>query len=61
MKYDMQSIALCAISTNIYGYDMEKATHVALRTVREMMEVLKSEVSLHFVQKTYFRFAKNVP
>jgi len=38
VKYDLKTIALCGISTGIYGYPTYKATHVALRTVRKWLE-----------------------
>jgi hypothetical protein len=34
----LKTIALCGISTGIYGYPKEKAAHVALSTVREWLE-----------------------
>lgn len=34
----VKSIGFCCISTGIYGYPIEPATHVALRTVREFLE-----------------------
>ncbi|EAY18998.1 Appr-1-p processing enzyme family protein [Trichomonas vaginalis G3] len=35
----IKSIAFCAISTGKYGYPVEKATHIALMSVREWLEV----------------------
>jgi len=34
----VESIAFCGISTGIYGYPIEPATHVALGTVRDFLE-----------------------
>lgn len=34
----ISSIALCAISTGIYGYPVESATRIAMNTVREFLE-----------------------
>lgn len=35
--------AFCSISTGIYGYPIEDATHIALRTVREYLDGGKAE------------------
>lgn len=35
----IRSIGFCCISTGIYGYPIEPATHVALNTVRQWLEV----------------------
>lgn len=35
----VKSIGFCCISTGIYGYPIENATHVALETVRKWLEV----------------------
>lgn len=37
-KGDVRTLALCAISTGIYGYPMEAATRVACETVRTFLE-----------------------
>ena len=34
----LRSVALCCVSTGIYGFPVEKAAHVALRAVREWLE-----------------------
>mmetsp|Transcript_3161 Transcript_3161/g.12105 ORF Transcript_3161/g.12105 Transcript_3161/m.12105 type:complete len:462 (-) Transcript_3161:2372-3757(-) len=34
----VRTLAFCCISTGIYGYPLRKATHVALKTVREWLE-----------------------
>jgi len=38
LAHGLKSIALCAISTGIFGYDIRKATPVAMATVREWLE-----------------------
>lgn len=38
----VSSIALCGVSTGIYGYPLENATHVALNTVRQWLEEPKN-------------------
>jgi O-acetyl-ADP-ribose deacetylase (regulator of RNase III) len=38
LEYNIKSIAFCGISTGIYGYPLDKATHIALRVVREWLE-----------------------
>jgi O-acetyl-ADP-ribose deacetylase (regulator of RNase III) len=35
---DCRSIAFPAISTGIYGYPLESATHIAVATIRDEME-----------------------
>lgn len=35
---DVRSVALCCISTGIYGYPIRPATKIALKTVREFLE-----------------------
>jgi O-acetyl-ADP-ribose deacetylase (regulator of RNase III) len=37
-KLGARSVAFCCISTGIFGYPIESATHVALRTVRTWLE-----------------------
>jgi O-acetyl-ADP-ribose deacetylase (regulator of RNase III) len=34
----IRSLALCCISTGVYGYPKRKAAHVALRTIRQWLE-----------------------
>jgi hypothetical protein len=38
MKNNVRSIAFCCISTGIFGFDLRKATHIALNTVRQCLE-----------------------
>jgi O-acetyl-ADP-ribose deacetylase (regulator of RNase III) len=35
---DIRTVAFCGISTGIYGYPLEAAAHVALRTTREWLD-----------------------
>ena len=35
---DIRSVALCCLSTGIFGFPLESAAHVAIRTVREWLE-----------------------
>eukprot|EP01125_Pyxidicula_operculata_P017542 TRINITY_DN6140_c0_g1_i2.p1 TRINITY_DN6140_c0_g1~~TRINITY_DN6140_c0_g1_i2.p1 ORF type:complete len:345 (+),score=69.98 TRINITY_DN6140_c0_g1_i2:89-1036(+) len=35
---DIKTVAFCCISTGIYGYPNEPAAHVALKTIREILE-----------------------
>ncbi|KAG8835264.1 hypothetical protein FRC17_004571 [Serendipita sp. 399] len=38
IENDLTSIAFCSISTGIYGYPIEDATHIALETTRTFLE-----------------------
>jgi len=38
LENNVRSIAFCAISTGIFGYPVEQATHTALRVVRKWLE-----------------------
>jgi hypothetical protein len=38
MNNNVRSIAFCCISTGIFGFDLRKATHIALNTVRQCLE-----------------------
>lgn len=40
----VRTLALCGVSTGVYGYPLEDATHIALRTTREMLEANEAEV-----------------
>lgn len=44
----VRSIAFPAISTGVYGYPVEKATEVAVTTVREFMKASRSEIDVIF-------------
>ncbi|KAL7006017.1 hypothetical protein EMMF5_004355 [Cystobasidiomycetes sp. EMM_F5] len=35
---DIKSIALCGVSTGVYGYPLDAATHIALNTTREVLQ-----------------------
>eukprot|EP01004_Peranema_trichophorum_P006792 NODE_5599_length_993_cov_33.908046_g5023_i0.p1 GENE.NODE_5599_length_993_cov_33.908046_g5023_i0~~NODE_5599_length_993_cov_33.908046_g5023_i0.p1 ORF type:complete len:300 (+),score=52.12 NODE_5599_length_993_cov_33.908046_g5023_i0:70-900(+) len=37
-KFSLRSLAFCMISTGIFGYPLDEATHVALATIRKWME-----------------------
>lgn len=41
-NYNIHSIAFPAISTGVYGYPLEKATEIAVRTVNDWMKIVKS-------------------
>lgn len=40
----VRTLALCGVSTGVYGYPLEDATHIALRTTREMLDANEAEV-----------------
>lgn len=42
----LETVALCGVSTGIYGYPVEKAAEVALRTVRNWLSHPKNRVGL---------------
>ncbi len=44
LKYDIKSIAFPSISTGAYGYPIEKACPVAMRTVKEFIEYQEKHV-----------------
>lgn len=48
-KYKISSIAFPAISTGAFGYPIEEATEVALKTVKEMIPGLKYVKKIRFV------------
>jgi O-acetyl-ADP-ribose deacetylase (regulator of RNase III) len=37
-KEDIRTVALCGVSTGIFGFDLRVATNIALREVRTWME-----------------------
>jgi O-acetyl-ADP-ribose deacetylase (regulator of RNase III) len=45
----MRSVAFPAISTGIYGFPLERATGIALRTVRERLEAMPAPNTVVFV------------
>ena len=47
-EHSLRSIAFPAISTGIYGYPLEEATEIAVRTVREAMAELTTIESVIF-------------
>ncbi|KAF9254637.1 A1pp-domain-containing protein [Marasmius fiardii PR-910] len=38
IKYELKTVAFPSISTGIYGYPIADATHIALKTVREVLD-----------------------
>lgn len=42
---DIKSIALCGVSTGVYGYPLDAATHIALNTTREVLQDNPDKVS----------------
>eukprot|EP00743_Colponemidia_sp_Colp-15_P003677 GILK01003969.1.p1 GENE.GILK01003969.1~~GILK01003969.1.p1 ORF type:complete len:306 (-),score=47.56 GILK01003969.1:190-1065(-) len=38
VENNVRSLAFCCISTGIYGYPIDKATHIALETIRRWLE-----------------------
>eukprot|EP01117_Protostelium_nocturnum_P000653 TRINITY_DN1075_c0_g2_i1.p1 TRINITY_DN1075_c0_g2~~TRINITY_DN1075_c0_g2_i1.p1 ORF type:complete len:512 (+),score=175.90 TRINITY_DN1075_c0_g2_i1:372-1907(+) len=46
VKYGIRSLAFCGISTGIYGYPLKEATEIALKTVREWLNLNSSKVDL---------------
>lgn len=49
IEHDCRSIAFPAISTGVYGYPVEQASVVALRTVREFLETRQRPEVVRFV------------
>ena len=59
----LKNIAFCSISTGIYGYPLEQAAPIALKTVREYLEAhpdtsLERVVFAMFQQAEYEAFRK---
>lgn len=48
LENKISSIAFPAISTGVYGYPMEEATRIAVKTVREFLEMDKSSMEVIF-------------
>jgi O-acetyl-ADP-ribose deacetylase (regulator of RNase III) len=48
-RYEIDSIAFPAISTGIFGYPLEEAARVAMRTIIESIENLKHVKKIRFV------------
>jgi len=48
---NIKTVAICGISTGIYGYPVSKAAHVALKTVREWLEI---EENLNSIDRIVF-------
>jgi hypothetical protein len=51
---NLKSIAFPCISTGIYGFPNEKAVHIALKTVRDWFDKLKSRNQLDSVDRVVF-------
>lgn len=51
VKHHIRTVSLCCVSTGIFGYPLENATHVALRTVREWLQTGKhrNEVIIRYI------------
>lgn len=43
-QYNIKSVAFCGISTGIFGYPLDKATFIAMHTVRQWMEIHHEKV-----------------
>ncbi|KAG0349362.1 O-acetyl-ADP-ribose deacetylase macrod1, partial [Gamsiella multidivaricata] len=41
---DLKSVAFCCVSTGIYGYDNEKAAHVAFKTLHDWLDAHEDQV-----------------
>ncbi len=48
LNYNIKSIAFPAISTGVYGYPIEEAAEIAVRTVREFLENNHSAIEVTF-------------
>jgi O-acetyl-ADP-ribose deacetylase (regulator of RNase III) len=62
----LKSIAFSALSTGVYGYPSEEASHVALDTVRKFLEEGKGDgmdriIFCNFMQKDEDAYFKNIP
>ena len=66
-KHNIKSVALCGISTGIYGYPLYDASHVALHSVRSWLENKKNLESVDliifctFLEKELVCFEKLMP
>lgn len=47
--HGLRSVALCAVSTGIFGYDVREATPIALHAVREWLEEAGNAAALDAV------------
>lgn len=41
----LKTVALCGVSTGIYGFPLEKATHIACETTRQVLDERGDEVT----------------
>ena len=53
-EHQIDSIAFPAISTGIFGYPVEEAAEVALKTVKEVIPTLKHVKHIRFVLHSDF-------
>ncbi|EFC35193.1 predicted protein, partial [Naegleria gruberi] len=66
-EYQLRTIAFCGISTGIFGYPLDKATIIAMHTIRQWLEInhdkvdriifitfLKKEVDMYNTVAPYF-------
>ncbi|KAJ3102177.1 hypothetical protein HDU97_000738 [Phlyctochytrium planicorne] len=63
-EYGLKSVAFPCISTGVYGYPPDAASHVALSAVREWMEEsddLDVIIFCIFLQSDYDIYVKNIP
>jgi O-acetyl-ADP-ribose deacetylase (regulator of RNase III) len=49
VKYQIKTIAFPAISTGVYGFPLERATQIAIKTVKDFLEKDKSIQQVIFV------------
>jgi O-acetyl-ADP-ribose deacetylase (regulator of RNase III) len=65
LKHNLRTIALCGISTGVYGYPLDQATNIALKTVREWLDVNHASVDriifVVFLQREQVMYEKLVP
>jgi O-acetyl-ADP-ribose deacetylase (regulator of RNase III) len=49
VEHGVRTLAICGISTGIYGYPLENACHVALQTVRQWLEVPENRAKVDLI------------
>ena len=52
--YNLKTVAFPSISTGAYGYPVEEAAHVALKAVRDHLEISKKEDSQNYFEEIRF-------
>ena len=51
----MKTVALCGVSTGVYGFPLNEAADIALRTTREFIDEHSKDASLQvFLLKSFF-------